>query len=101
MSARRLIGVGVSVEGAPFAVVSCNVEIPTLAGVGAAACSAERVRMVLDIRLFEAWLRWLAKSDPNYAMWLADGAPSVYDGAFSGDFCDVDPAECREGYIGE
>lgn len=54
-----------------------------------------------EVREFEACLQRLAKSDPNYALWLAEGAPTVPDGAFSGGFSKVVASEDREGYIGE
>ena len=49
----------------------------------------------------EAYLAVLAKSDPNYAMWLSEGAPTVSAGAFSGDYSDVEPEEYREGFVGQ
>lgn len=49
----------------------------------------------------EAYLATLAKSDPNYAMWLTEGAPSVPFDAFQGDYSDVEASEYRSDYVGD
>ena len=65
------------------------------------ACTDEQEAMRQDVRAFVAYLEWLAKSDPNYALWVAEGAQTVPDGAFSGTFSKVVASEDREDWIGE
>jgi len=64
------------------------------------ACVDEQEAMRNEVRAFVAYLEWLAKSDPSYALWLAEGSQSVPADAFSGDFSDVVASEDREGFVG-
>lgn len=64
------------------------------------ACADEQEAMRQEIRCFVAYLEWLAKSDPNYALWVAEGAQSVPADAFSGDFSGVVGNEDRKDYVG-
>lgn len=64
------------------------------------ACMDEQEAMRNEVRAFVAYLEWLAKSDPNYALWVAEGSQTVPDGAFSGTFDDVVANSDREGFIG-
>lgn len=65
------------------------------------ACVDEQEAMRNDVRAFVAYLEWLAKSDPNYALWVAEGSPTVPADAFSGTFDDVLADSDREDWIGE
>jgi hypothetical protein len=64
------------------------------------ACVVEQMHMRFDIKMFERYLQHLAESDPNYALWKAEGAQGVPFDAFQGDYSDVEPEEYREGFVG-
>ena len=64
------------------------------------ACENEQEAMRNEMRAFVAYLEWLAKSDPNYALWVAEGSQTVPDGAFSGTFSKVVADSDREDYVG-
>jgi hypothetical protein len=110
---KRILAVGVSVNHEPFTIV-----VPTQEGIGRAsahvgavkfselsteakaACLVEQMAMRFDIHAFERHLQHLAESDPNYALWKAEGAQGVPFDAFQGDYSDVEPEEYREGFVG-
>ena len=64
------------------------------------ACESEQEAMRNEVRAFVAYLEWLAKSDPNYALWVAEGAQTVPANAFNGTFDDVVADSDREDYAG-
>jgi hypothetical protein len=64
------------------------------------ACVDEQEAMRNEVRAFVAYLEWLAKSDPNYALWVAEGSQSVPADAFIGTFDDVVADSDREDWIG-